>query len=106
MTVLASARREDARRCVICNDERLVWRQSGHFHYPGTVWTIKEIDCKGVWLVYISPLQLTKANRTTIDLQNRQNLSSPSRIFASILQRRQAASQISPAIRPVLPSRR
>ena len=67
---------------------------------------VKEIDCKGVWLVYILPLQLTKANRTTIDLQNRQNLSSPSRIFASILQVRQAASQINPAIRPVLPSRR
>jgi hypothetical protein len=29
-------------------------------------------------------------NRMTIDLQNRQNLSSPSRIFASILQGRQA----------------
>jgi hypothetical protein len=26
-------------------------------------WDVKEIDCKGVWLVYISPLQLTKANR-------------------------------------------
>jgi len=31
-------------------------------------------------------------NRTTIDLQNRQNLPSPSRIFATILQARQAAS--------------
>ena len=31
-------------------------------------------------------------NRTTIGLQNRQNLSPPSRIFASILQVRQAAS--------------
>ena len=37
MTVLVSARREEARRCVICNDERLVWRQSGHFHNPSTV---------------------------------------------------------------------
>src|SRR3990172_9592507 len=33
-------------------------------------------------------------NRTTIDLQNRQNLSSLSRIFASILQVRQAASVV------------
>ena len=54
----------------------------------------KEIGCKGVWLVYISPLQLTKTYATTIDLQNRQNLSSPSRIFASILQVRQAASVV------------
>ncbi|MBI2287264.1 MAG: hypothetical protein HYU79_07530 [Nitrosomonadales bacterium] len=33
-------------------------------------------------------------NRTTIDLQNRQNLPSPSRIFASIPQTRQAARRI------------
>jgi len=33
-------------------------------------------------------------NRMTIDLQNRQNLPSPSQIFATILQVRQAASHL------------
>src|SRR6185437_14334102 len=37
---------------------------------------------------------LAKANRTTIGLQNRQNLPSPSHIFASILQVRQAARSL------------
>jgi len=49
---------------------------------------LKEIGCKSAWPVHISPFFLV--NRMTIDLQNRQNLSSPSRIFASILQVRQA----------------
>ena len=105
MTVFASARREEVRRCVICNDERLVWRQSGHFHYLSTVGRKGNRLQRRLAGLYFA-LQLTKADRTTIDLQNRQNLSSPSRIFASILQVRQAASQINPAIRPVLPSRR
>jgi hypothetical protein len=43
---------------------------------------LKEIGCKSTWPVHISPLFWSIE---TIDLQNRQNLSSASRIFASIL---------------------
>ena len=42
-----------------------------------------KIGCKSAWTVDISPIFLI--NRMTIDLQNRQSLSSPSRILVSII---------------------
>jgi len=43
---------------------------------------LREIGCKSVWTVHISPLFW--AIEPTIALQKRQNLPSPSQIFASI----------------------
>jgi hypothetical protein len=41
---------------------------------------LKEIGCKSAWAVHIY-FTAFLVNRMTIDLQNRQNLSSPSRIL-------------------------
>jgi len=51
----------------------------------------REIGCKSIWTVHISPLFW--AIEPTIALQNRQNLPSPSQIFAAIPKVRQAANQ-------------
>jgi hypothetical protein len=56
-------------------------------HYTSGLSDLKKIGYKSVWLIHISPLFST--NRTTIGLQNPQDLP-PQSLFASILQARHA----------------
>src|SRR6185437_8669588 len=62
--------------------------------WPSSLSDLKEIGCKSVWLVYISPL--FRPIEQLLALKIAPNLSSPSHIFASILQVRQAASDDPP----------
>ena len=48
----------------------------------GSLSDLKEIGCRSVWLVHISPLSVHGGHRTTIGFQK---LSSPGHFFTSIL---------------------
>ncbi|MDP1897647.1 MAG: hypothetical protein Q8K43_07170, partial [Sulfurimicrobium sp.] len=62
---------------------------------PRSLSDLKEIGCKFAWPVHISPLFW--AIERLLPCKTGQNLSSPSRIFATILQVRQAARYFSHA---------